>query len=66
MIEIDYKGSAQQLADEIAKKKFTDIPKLKDKALRSNWFMGRITDTSDMFKGTVQIATYHCSPDALR
>lgn len=29
LIEVDYKGNAQQLADEIAKKKFADIPKLK-------------------------------------
>lgn len=29
VIDVDYKGSAQQLADEIAKKKFKDIPKLK-------------------------------------
>ena len=29
VIDVDYKGNAQQLADEIAKKKFKDIPKLK-------------------------------------
>lgn len=29
VIDVDYKGSAQQLADEIAKNKFKDIPKLK-------------------------------------
>ncbi len=29
VFDVDYKGNAQQLADEIAKKKFTDIPKLK-------------------------------------
>jgi len=29
VFDVDYKGSAQQLADEIAKKKFTAIPKLK-------------------------------------
>ena len=29
VFDVDYKGNAQQLADEITKKKFTDIPKLK-------------------------------------
>jgi|GEM_PF-186184 len=29
VIEVDYKGNAQQLADEISKKKFKEIPKLK-------------------------------------
>jgi len=29
LLEVDYKGSAQQLADEVAKKKFKEIPKLK-------------------------------------
>ena len=29
LLEVDYKGSAQQIADEIAKKKFKEIPKLK-------------------------------------
>jgi hypothetical protein len=41
-------------------------PANKDSARTSNWFMGRVTDTSDLFKGTVRIDTYNCSPEALR
>ncbi|HKZ46814.1 MAG TPA: hypothetical protein VJ202_05475 [Thermodesulfobacteriota bacterium] len=36
VIEVDYKGNAQQLADEITKKKFTDIPKLKVTSATAN------------------------------
>jgi hypothetical protein len=41
-------------------------PENKSNARTGNWFMGRVTDTSDLYKGTVQIDTYRCSPDALR
>lgn len=41
-------------------------PANKSNARTGNWFMGRVTDTSDLYKGTVQIDTYRCSPDALR
>ena len=30
------------------------------------WWMGRITDTSDLYKGAVTVVTYSCSPDTLR
>lgn len=36
VLEIEYKGNAQQLADEIAKKKFKDIPNLKVAAVTAN------------------------------
>jgi len=36
VIEVDYKGNAQQLADEITKKKFKEIPKLKVKGATTN------------------------------
>lgn len=41
-------------------------PENKDSARTAAWFMGRVTDTSDLYKGAVRIDTYHCSPDALR
>ncbi|MBI3753610.1 MAG: hypothetical protein HY266_06160 [Deltaproteobacteria bacterium] len=41
-------------------------PENKNDARTRNWFMGRITDTSDLYKGAVRIDTYNCSPDALR
>jgi len=36
VLDVDYKGGAQQLADEIAKKKFADIPKLKITSATTN------------------------------
>lgn len=41
-------------------------PEDKNSARTSNWFMDRITDTSDLYKGAVRIGTYSCSPGALR
>ncbi len=41
-------------------------PSDKDNARGSHWFLGRITDTSDLYKGMVKVANYHCTPDALR
>jgi hypothetical protein len=41
-------------------------PQDKQHARTQVWFMGRLTDTSDLYKGTVMIDTYRCSPNALR
>ncbi|MBI3398749.1 MAG: hypothetical protein HY026_05910 [Deltaproteobacteria bacterium] len=41
-------------------------PENKNSARTANWFMGRVTDTSDLYKGAVRIDTYSCSPEALR
>ncbi len=41
-------------------------PQTKDKARTGKWFMGRITDVSDVFKGVVQVDTYSCAVDAVR
>src|SRR5712691_5269119 len=32
----------------------------------SGWWMGRLTDTSDLYKGAVTLDNYRCSPNALR
>jgi hypothetical protein len=32
----------------------------------SGWWMARLTDTSDLYKGAVTIDTFRCSPNALR
>ncbi|MBI5047480.1 MAG: hypothetical protein HZB54_00825 [Deltaproteobacteria bacterium] len=41
-------------------------PENKNSARAANWFMGRVTDTSDLYKGAVRIDTYSCSPEAIR
>ncbi|MBI3583369.1 MAG: flagellar assembly protein T N-terminal domain-containing protein [Nitrospinae bacterium] len=41
-------------------------PEDKKSARTGRWFMGRVTDTSDLYKGAVQVDTYKCSPQALR
>ncbi|MBI3179844.1 MAG: hypothetical protein HYZ27_09305 [Deltaproteobacteria bacterium] len=41
-------------------------PQDKSSARPGAWFMGRITDTSDLYKGLVQVSGYQCAPDALR
>jgi hypothetical protein len=41
-------------------------PRDKDNARTTVWFMSRVTDTSDLFKGAVGVDTYKCSPAALR
>lgn len=41
-------------------------PENKNSARTANWFMGRVTDTSDLYKGSVRIDTYNCSPEAIR
>lgn len=41
-------------------------PRDKDSARTSSWFMSRITDLSDLFKGAVGVDTYKCAPGALR
>lgn len=40
--------------------------KIKISERAANWFMGRVTDTSDINKGAVRIDTYNCSPEAIR
>jgi hypothetical protein len=41
-------------------------PATKDSARQYAWFLGRVTDTSDLFKGYAKIDTYKCSTGALR
>jgi hypothetical protein len=41
-------------------------PQDKHAARTSPWFMGRVTDTSDLYKGYVMVANYNCAPNALR
>ncbi|HTP24698.1 MAG TPA: hypothetical protein VMK12_03435 [Anaeromyxobacteraceae bacterium] len=41
-------------------------PMDKNQARTAAWFMGRITDMSDLYKGSLMVDTYHCAPDALR
>jgi len=41
-------------------------PENKNSARTARWFMGRVTDTSDLYKGAVQIDRYNCSPEAIR
>lgn len=41
-------------------------PRSKDDARTGNWFAGRITDTSDAFKGVFRIDTYNCQLSAIR
>jgi len=44
-----------------------EAPKSKDNARPGAWWIGRITDLSDMDKGYATLAgSYHCAPDALR
>jgi len=41
-------------------------PRDKENSRTSVWFMSRITDVSDLYKGAVGVDTYKCSPAALR
>jgi hypothetical protein len=41
-------------------------PRDKENARRDAWFLSRITDLSDLYKGAVGVDTYKCSPAALR
>lgn len=41
-------------------------PVNKDEARTERWFMGKVTDNSDLYKGRVRIDTYNCTPDAIR
>lgn len=41
-------------------------PRSKDDGRTGSWFMGRITDTSDLFKNVVRIDQYNCTTSALR
>lgn len=41
-------------------------PKEKKEARVESWFMGRITDTSDLYKGSLMVDHFKCAPDALR
>jgi hypothetical protein len=41
-------------------------PRDKHNARTGGWFMGRLTDTSDLYIGTVMVDRYRCSPKALR
>ena len=41
-------------------------PRSKDEARTGTWFAGRITDTSDGFKGVYRIDTYNCQLSAMR
>jgi hypothetical protein len=41
-------------------------PRSKDDARTGHWFAGRITDTSDAFKGVFRIDTYNCQLSAMR
>jgi len=41
-------------------------PTSKDDGRTGNWFRGRITDTSDAFKGVYRIDSYNCHVSAIR
>jgi len=41
-------------------------PENKNSARTASWSMGRVTDTSELYKGAVQIDSYNCSPEAIR
>jgi len=41
-------------------------PSSKDDARTGNWFRGRITDTSDAFKGVYRVDSYNCHVSAIR
>lgn len=41
-------------------------PKDKDLARTGSWFMGKITDVSDLPKGWVRVHTYNCAVDSIR
>ena len=41
-------------------------PLTKDAARTGNWFMGKVTDTSDAPKGWVRVADYNCAIDGVR
>jgi hypothetical protein len=41
-------------------------PITKDAARTGNWFMGKVTDTSDAHKGWVRVADYNCAIDGVR
>jgi hypothetical protein len=41
-------------------------PSSKDQARTGPWFAGRITDTSDGFKGVYRVDTYNCKLTAMR
>lgn len=41
-------------------------PRTKDQARPGQWFMGKITDTSDAYKQLIKVATYNCGIDSLR
>jgi hypothetical protein len=43
-----------------------DTPLAKEDARTGNWFAGRITDVSDLYKNSVRLDTYNCTPAALR
>jgi curli biogenesis system outer membrane secretion channel CsgG len=41
-------------------------PASKDDARTGNWFLGRITDISDLYKNMIKVGTYNVNPAALR
>ena len=41
-------------------------PTSKDAARTGSWFAGRVTDTSDGFKGVYRVDSYNCRLSALR
>ncbi len=41
-------------------------PRDKQNARTMSWMLGRLTDTSDLYKGSVMLGTQRCSPRALR
>ncbi len=41
-------------------------PSSKDQARTGSWFAGRVTDTSDGFKGVYRLDTYNCKLSAMR
>jgi len=53
--------------DNNVKDKIRKAPRDKDNARPGAWWLGRITDLSDLDKGYATLAgSYHCAPDALR
>lgn len=41
-------------------------PSDRDTARTANWWMAKITDTTDLYKNRVRVSTYSCAPAALR
>jgi hypothetical protein len=41
-------------------------PATKESARRETWTIGRVTDTSDLYRGFLLVSGWHCAPGALR